>query len=360
MVILFTALTAVLALFTLLPLARIDAWPVRVLDFPRLQIAVLWALQIIALCLFLGVNTTAAMILLAIALACFAYQLWWILPYTKLYRCEVKSCQDIDPQHTISLITANVLTPNRNAQALIKQVRQLAPDLLITLESDQWWQDQLDLLSNDYPYTLKCPLDNLYGMHLYSRLALQDAKIEFLVERDKPSMHAQVVLRSGDIIGCHFLHPAPPSPTENSQSSERDAELLVVAASLKDITRPIIVTGDLNDVAWSRTTKTFRRISRLLDPRIGRGMFNTFHAQYRLLRWPLDHVFHSDHFSLVRMQRLKPFGSDHFALFTQLAYTPQRQAQQDCPSASAAEKEFAHDKIAQQNTNPEKVPTASD
>lgn len=352
----FIVLTALLTVFTLLPLARIDSWPVRILDFPRLQIAVLWVMLIIALSIFMGFSTRASLVLLAVAFACLSYQLWWILPYTSLYKHEVKSCLQPDKERSISIVTANVLTPNRGADALLKQVRQLEPDILVTLESDQWWQDQLDVLSTDYPHTLKCPLDNLYGMHLYSKLPLRDATIKFLVEDDKPSMHVEVVLRSGDAIRCHFLHPAPPSPTENSESTERDAELLVVARSLEDVTDPIIVTGDLNDVAWSRTTKAFRRISRLLDPRIGRGMFNTFHAEHRLLRWPLDHVFHSDHFTLIKMQRLKPFGSDHFALFTQLAYTPRRQSEQDSPEASQDEQEFAHDKVSEQNMSTQEVP----
>ncbi|WP_339616762.1 endonuclease/exonuclease/phosphatase family protein [uncultured Gilvimarinus sp.] len=352
----FIALTALLTLFTLLPLVRLDAWPVRILDFPRLQIAALWLVLIVALIIFMGFDSDAALALLAVACTCLAYQLWWILPYTRLYQCEVKSCKQPDQEHSISIVTANVLTPNRGADVLLDQVRHYQPDILVTLESDQWWQDQLDVLSADYPYSLKCPLDNLYGMHLYSKLPLRDEKIDFLVEDDKPSIHAEVVLRSGDSIRCHFLHPAPPSPTENSESSERDAELLVVARNLEGVTDPVIVTGDLNDVAWSRTTKAFRRVSRLLDPRIGRGMFNTFHAEHRLLRWPLDHVFHSDHFTLIKMQRLKPFGSDHFALFTQLAYVPRRKNEQERPEASADEQEFARDKVAEQNVNKREVP----
>ena len=85
---------------------------------------------------------------------------------------------------------------------------------------------------------------------------------------------------------------------------------------------PAIVTGDLNDVAWSPTTRDFRKISGMSDPRRGRGFFNTFHADYPPLRWPLDHVFHSSHFELVHIKRMPSIGSDHFPLLTTLRLKP--------------------------------------
>jgi|GEM_PF-3409885 len=78
------------------------------------------------------------------------------------------------------------------------------------------------------------------------------------------------------------------------------------------------MAGDLNDTAWSRTTRLFLQVSGLLDPRIGRSPVNTFHADYRLLRWPLDHVFVSPHFRLIRFQRMSHIGSDHFPVFAEL------------------------------------------
>ena len=339
-------LVALLLLATLLPLSRKTQWWIRDLDFPRLQIAIGAALLLAAQLFFLDLEEGVSVALLAVTVGCLAYQAWWIIPYTKLYPHEVKISTAGDTVGKIRILAANVLTENKNAAALIALINEHQPDVFVTLESDAWWQGQLDTLEKDYPYAMKCPLDNLYGMHVYSRLPLEDGATQFLVEDDIPSMHAMVVLPNGLKVRMHFLHPAPPSPTEHDESTERDAELLVVAKSVKGLETPVIVAGDLNDVAWSTTTRLFRKISGLLDPRIGRGMFNTFHAGHWFMRWPLDHLFHSQHFTLSFVKRLPAFGSDHFPVLVELAYDKARGAQQQGLEADDQDLALAEEKIA--------------
>ncbi len=308
------AATLVLTIATLLPVIRHPHWLVRGMDFPRMQFAVAALLLGIAHCTLLELDQPITWLLIVVTLLCLSWQLWWIIPYTPIWPKEVKAARAADPESRLKIVTANVLTTNRNAEAFLGLVRQHRPDVLVTLESDHWWQQQLDNLQTDLPHSVKCPLDNLYGMHVYSRFPLEEAEISYLVEDDVPSIHALLVLQTGHGVRVHFLHPAPPSPTENPESVERDAELVTVARSVAQSSQPVIVTGDLNDVAWSATTRLFRKLSGLLDPRVGRGMYNTFHADYWFLRWPLDHLFHSHHFTVVALRRLEKFGSDHFAL----------------------------------------------
>ncbi|MEP4547451.1 MAG: endonuclease/exonuclease/phosphatase family protein [Saccharospirillum sp.] len=356
MIALFAVLSAILLALTLLPLWKHPHWVVRVLDFPRLQLAILALLLGLAELYWLPI-TPFSTLLIASSLFCLVWQARWIAPYTRLWKIEVRAARDIQEDRCLSIITSNVLTPNRKAERLIHLVKERKPDILVTLESDQWWQDQLDILESEMPHTLKCPLDNLYGMHVYSRLPLEDTEISYLVEDSIPSMHGLVRLRSGEGIRVHFLHPSPPSPTENEESAERDAELVIVARSVAKRRQPVIVTGDLNDVAWSRTTRLFRKLSHLLDPRIGRGMFNTFHAKWPFLRWPLDHIFHSEHFSIVHIERLPTIGSDHFPLYTRLLFTPQHNGDQEGIDADKEDKEFADDIEDDQSVGREQVPT---
>lgn len=337
---------ALLVIATLMPLSNRAVWWIRDFDFPRLQLAVVASGLLAVELVFLDLSDIASHGLITVTAACLLYQFWWIFPYTRVYPNEVKAAIGAQEGETIRIMTANVLTTNRNTDGLIALIRKHEPHVFVTLETDSWWQERLDVLEGDYPFSMKCPLDNLYGMHVYSRLPLEDGAIQFLVEEDIPSMHAMAVLPSGRKVRMHFLHPAPPSPTEHDESTERDAELLVVAKSVVGLDTPVIVAGDLNDVAWSTTTRLFRKISGLLDPRIGRGMFNTFHADYWFLRWPLDHLFHSQHFTLSFITRLPSFGSDHFPVLVELTYDRVRGAEQQGLVPDADDKALAQEKIA--------------
>lgn len=337
-------LTALAALASAISIIKHESWWIRVLDFPRLQLAVFAAALMVFQLVVLDFSEPLSWILLAIAFAALLHQGWWIIPYTRFYRKEVKRSRKAQAENRIRLLSVNVLTPNRKSKRLLTFIEEEDPDIVIAVEADQWWQDQLDVLETRYPYTLKCPLDNLYGMLLYSRLPLTDPDIQYLVEDQVPSMHSLVNLPSGRQVQLHAIHPAPPSPTENEESTERDAELVIVGRNAAEADYPVIVTGDLNDVAWSATTQLFRRVSGLLDPRIGRGMFNTFNAKYPLIRWPLDHVFHSDDFTLVTIRKLGAFGSDHFPILIELTLEPRAGADQDTPDTDAEDRQWATEK----------------
>lgn len=345
--IILSACTALLVLLTVLPLSRSTRWWIRDLDFPRLQIAIAGLCLLVAQTILLD-GSTLAQAMLAGTAACVLYQGWWIVPYTRPYPNEVKTARSRPQSDRIRIMTANVLAPNRNAAALIALIEEYRPDVFVTLESDGWWQARLDTLQDRYPHAIKCPLDNLYGMHVYSALPLEDSAIRFLVQDDIPSMHTKAVLPSGRRILMHFLHPTPPAPTENDESAERDAELLMVARSVAGLTIPVIVAGDLNDVAWSATTRLFRKISGLLDPRVGRGMFNTFHADHWFMRWPLDHLFHSRHFTVSLIRRLPSFGSDHFPMLVELVHDVPAGASQKGLDATSADRAEANEKIAEE------------
>ena len=85
-----------------------------------------------------------------------------------------------------------------------------------------------------------------------------------------------------------------------------------------------------------------------LDPRIGRGFFNSYNANTPLLRYPLDHVFHSDHFRLVELKRCEKVGSDHFPMLIELSYEPDAVVEQEAEAPRPGDHEEAEEKLEEQ------------
>jgi len=183
----------------------------------------------------------------------------------------------------------------------------------------------------------------------YSRLELERADLRHIRDPEIPSVDAVIVVEEKRTVRCFALHPAPPAPKYAEETDQRDAELLMVAEEIREREDPVLVFGDLNDVAWSPTTRLFQKVSELLDPRIGRGQYNTFHASYPLLRYPLDHIFVSTHFRLHRLERLPFFGSDHFPIFAEFQLTSSRNASpeepEDAPKAEIEDLQEAENVI---------------
>lgn len=330
---------------TLVPFIRKEFWWIRVFDFPRLQII---SIAILVFLLYLFFYWDSGQFLenffLIILISAILHQASVILPYSPVHKKQVIRCTDPFESISFSLMVMNVLMPNRNSKKALEIIRKQDPDIIIAVETDQWWKEQFKPLEKSHPHNVLVPLDNTYGMLLYSKYELIAPAVKYILIEGVPSIHTRIKVDDATIT-LYAVHPKPPAPGHSEKSTDRDAELITVGKETRNTEDPVIVAGDLNDVAWSYTTNLFQRFSELLDPRVGRGMFNTFNAKHTLMRWPLDHIFHSDHFQLVDIKRLEEFGSDHFPIYIRLCFKPDGRHKMDEPEADKEEVEFAHDKV---------------
>ena len=343
-----TAIGALVILVTLLPLLHVKAWWVRIWDFPRFQIAIagIIALAVSSFEHGTNVNSWRLLVLGALGLAVL-YQTALVWRFSRLAPLEVEQSRSTDERSRFSLAVSNVLQTNQQSDRVLAVMRESDPDVMLFVETNDWWRERLDAVLETHPYTLQRPLSNTYGMLLYSRLPLSDSSIDVVIEPDIPSMQAQVQLRNGQVVWLNCVHPRPPAPGESDESLQRDAELLLVGKRVCDATQPVVVCGDLNDVAWSRTTRLFQKVSHLVDPRKGRGMFSTFHARVPGFRFPLDHILHSPDFRLVNMRRLQYVGSDHFPVYALLSYEPEAENKQKAPEGDASDEQEARSTISE-------------
>lgn len=345
-IIIFALLAFITFCATVLPMLPSKQWYIRVFDYPRLQTFFIAVAAMIWYLWFYFEQNNVGYISAFVFVVVIVLQAKKALPYTPLGKKQVLQVDaNADKKAEIKLVICNVLQTNTNYQQMLEMVNQHNPDIFITTESDRIWQDALSPLEKQFPHRVMVPQSNTYGLHLYSKLELEHSEVRFLVEPDIPSIKTSVVLRSGERISLYIVHPRPPVPTEASDSKERDAEIILVAKEAEKEKRGVIVAGDFNDVAWSETTELFQEVSGFLDPRRGRGFYNTFHAHYPIFRWPLDHLFHSNHFKLVELERLGNVGSDHFPMLIALNYIPEEKADQPEVEAEADTEEKANETI---------------
>ena len=313
---------------TALSVMNYEVWWVRAWDFPRYQLCILALVSLLGIVLLFRRTWSKKKwpwVFAALLLCTAMFQAYRIFPYTPIADTMSKSTQHPVADAQFSLMVANVLLDNTVRQPVLDLVREVEPDLVLFLETDQAWIDHLDQLTPAYPHRVAIPQDNTYGMVLYSKLPLRDTVVRFLVQDDVPSIRTEVRLKNGSHIRFYGLHPRPPSPQESDSSLPRDAELVLVAKEIRNHSSlPTVVAGDMNDVAWSDTTQLFVKLSETLDPRIGRGLFNTFHVDIPPLRVPLDHVFHTTDFTVVDMKRLRDVASDHYPMFLRLNLEPSK------------------------------------
>ncbi|WP_296622181.1 endonuclease/exonuclease/phosphatase family protein [Marivirga sp.] len=337
----FTLILCIIVLIvTGLPLINKAEWWIRIFEFPRIQIAVLALISIILAFIYIKLKWIYKAPLLLLLIISLVYQLKFVVVYTPLHKTQAKDSNDPNVENSFTLMVSNILMENQEKQRFHSLVKKINPDILFINEPNQVWANSIKQLEVDYPYSVKCPLDNTYGMILLSKLKLTESTVNFLVQDDIPSIFTKITLASGTVIDFYGVHPEPPRP--GSDTYESDTEILIIGKKIRESENPTIVAGDMNDVAWSDTSKLFRSYSGLVDPREGRGLHNTYHVSFPLLRYPLDHILYSKEFGLMTLQKLENIGSDHFPILIGLNYEPDSdntEGMEDTNSSEEAEVE---------------------
>lgn len=311
----------VVVIGTLLPMTRSVRWWVRAWEFPRLHVVVTAGICLV-LVFALAVEFGAALgFVLAV---CVAYQTTKIFPYTRFAKSEVKILENVPDESKITLLSANVLMENQRKVDLVQIIDREDPDVLFLMETDQDWLDAVQGCLDRYPTVVTYPLDNYYGLIFATRLTAPSAEVVFLSEDNTPTLKAELLGPDGTGFNFIGLHPRPPVP--GNDTTLRDEQIKKAAKLTGNASWPTVCMGDFNDVAWSWTSKRFKRYGDFLEPRVGRGMFPTFHAQYPILGVPIDQLYLTAGVGLVSFGRLGEFGSDHYPIHAVITFHDETQA----------------------------------
>lgn len=204
---------------------------------------------------------------------------------------------------SLTLISANIKTSNRDFSSVIQLVQEQQPDMFLVLEVDDAWITALSVLEGDYPYSVKHARADNFGIALYAKKPFT-ADISEIGEFDIPLLTARF-----DNVTLFGLHPVPPAGGE--ASLQMAAYFGAMTKLLATTTGAVIVAGDMNTTLWSNDMTYFKDAA--LTP-----------ARWRPFEWTwphyplpfgirIDHVF-ARHAVIDDYQVLRDVGSDHYPI----------------------------------------------
>ena len=347
---------------TLIPLVAADFWWIRMFDFPHIELTLLTLTAIAVYFFRFEIRSWRDYAFITILIGCFIFQSIKIYPYTPFAPYDVgKPTETVNQETGFMLLTSNVLQKNEKMDFFIAEMKKLNPDVAVFTETNTRWANMIKKgIGSDYPYKIEVPLDNTYGMLLYSKLELSNSHVRYIVDDSIPSIRTEIKLRSGDMVQLHAIHPTPPMPQHNPSSSDRDAEMMKTALEARDSEIPVIVIGDFNDVAWSSTTSMFQSVGELLDVRKGRSLYNTFDVTSLIMKWSLDHIFLSEEFRVEKIAVGSDIKSDHYPFYAKLFLQPELAEEQKPKPATKEQIKAAKEQIVEEEKeNAEKGPNGS-
>lgn len=243
---------------------------------------------------------------------------WYLLP------------QRLLPQEPVDLrvLIANVNTRNTHYEKVLDLVRLQQPDVAIFMEVDKAWKSQLDTLLDLLPYSSGQTSPNQFGLLVYSKLALNDTRLEFFGNDHKVSVITQLWVQN-EPVTLVATHPVPPIRSDIFHS--RNRQLDQVGQYLATVDQRRILAGDLNITLWSPYYRRLERVSGLHNARDGFGILPTWPVPVEfqniplwlalLLSIPIDHCLVSPGLEVTNIYPGSNTGSDHKPLIVDLRIT---------------------------------------
>ncbi|NJK91108.1 MAG: endonuclease/exonuclease/phosphatase family protein [Blastochloris sp.] len=266
----------------------------------------------------------ASLLLLATSL-CLRRQLWALVG-TALLLLNLapiglsllpNSSTQVPPQSSapLKVLVLNVLTQNRNSQAVKNYLLQENPDVIALIEVDETWARQLREFSRAWPYQIAELRPDNFGIWILSRHPFSEADILHDPLTRIPSLRVRLAHPPSLVIFA--THPLPPMTPH--QSHLRNRHLDQVANWVREETHPVILLTDLNATPWTHGYRRFTQASGLSAFLFERSLRPSYSHNSPLFGIPID-------FIMARGVQLRNFrigpdvGSDHLGLSAQVFF----------------------------------------
>lgn len=207
----------------------------------------------------------------------------------------------------LQLITFNVLTSNSRKSDvrdwLLASLWKDEPNLVVLLETDEKWVEELAQLERVLPYKYLNPRSDNFGIAVFSSVPIDGAEFSTLEETcEVPEFTGRVKIgdKSLEVIGVHTLPPGPGNIAIRNSCLKAIEELALAHGS------PTVVTGDLN---CAPLASCFPRKLHDAFPLLFRK--HTWSVLGGVVSTALDHLLHTKGVFVMEATVGPDLGSDH-------------------------------------------------
>lgn len=209
-----------------------------------------------------------------------------------------------------TLMSFNVLSSNRSGRELADYVIASAPDIAVIMEAPGIARYLPDLLQT-FPYKLGCDGRATCDLMVLSRTPFTSGEVRPLYPLNRERLIlgvTEIAGRSVNIVGVHLSKPY----FDETAAIELDS----VEKALVSIDGPMVLAGDLNAAAWSRSVARFVEQSGLEPPP---SYPATWPVRAGAFGVPIDNVF-SRNGAVIESISATPssFGSNHYGLIAKV------------------------------------------
>jgi endonuclease/exonuclease/phosphatase (EEP) superfamily protein YafD len=207
-------------------------------------------------------------------------------------------------------LALNVHYHNDAYEELLALVEEMDPDFIVLSEATQEWQDGVQALTIDYPYTHYVGYSK-HGRIIYSRFPFVDDGLGRVDDWERPSVVATLDLGEAHmtVVGLHVRAPMSPE-----SAAQRNRQMANLAQFVQAQSQPTMLLGDFNITPWSPVFHDFMAQAGLKDARIGHGLAPTWPTHLSVIGIPIDHALVSPGITIHKFQRGPHVGSDHYPI----------------------------------------------
>jgi len=215
----------------------------------------------------------------------------------------------------VSLV--NVLKKNNHYDDVIKFVKNTSPDLLVFMEIDDKWFEEVKVLDADYQSKIVSSTLGNDGIVVYTKFPVINSEEIVLSPKNRPNLKITLNIK-GQKVDCLVAHPVSPT-RKPGKWEDRNTHISNIGKVANLAENPLIVIADMNTSMWSPFYKKLISDTNLRNSRKGFGINGTYPAPLALISGvPIDHILFDKNFACSNFKRGSYIGSDHLPIYADL------------------------------------------